>query len=90
MKEKVPADVMKTYSGRRVRAPFILNLGTGWGWEVKLTLRLLYPQERTHVPTGWAEELTWTGIQTLDLPARSLVTVPTKIPNIITALLNKP
>jgi len=31
MKEKVPADVMKTYSGRRVRAPFILNLGTGWG-----------------------------------------------------------
>ena len=94
-KEKVvPDDVMKTYKGRRVRVPLILNLGTGWGWEVEFTLRLFYPRERTHVTidgeAGWAQELAWTGIQTLDLSARSLVTVQIELPNIMTATLNKP
>jgi len=34
---------MKTYLGRGSIPPHILNLGTGWGWVVSLTLRSLCP-----------------------------------------------
>jgi hypothetical protein len=46
----VPLHAMKSYSGRRGIAPFILNLGSRWRLVVNFTPRPLYLQEITPVP----------------------------------------
>jgi len=72
--------VMKAYMGRRGTAPLILNLGNRWRWAIYITLRLLYPFQRSLV--GEVPEPLRTfhrrqkppdlaGIQTPDRSARS-------------------
>jgi hypothetical protein len=44
--------------GNRCIAPRVINLGTRWCWEVILTLRLLYPEERDP-GTCWIKRSAW-------------------------------
>jgi len=47
----VSVQTIKAYTGSGGTIPFILNLGTRWRWVVNITLRPLYLQDRTPVPT---------------------------------------
>ena len=75
-------------------APRIRNLDTRWTWVVNSTIRSLYAQKVTSVPTEmetrWAPEPIWVfrskekslsaaGIRTPVRPARSLVTTTTTL-----------
>jgi len=65
----------RRHSKCRGKVPLILNLGTRWRQVVNFTLWLLYPQERTLVPTeqenGQAPKP--------DHPACSMCAIPTPL-----------
>jgi len=47
-----PVNTVKIYRDSRRTAPLTLTIGTRWSWVGNMTSRLLYPSERTLVPTG--------------------------------------
>ena len=49
---EVPVHGVKAYRGSRGIHPFIPNFGCRWSWMVIITLRPLYPRERTPLPVG--------------------------------------
>jgi len=55
---------MKEYKGSKVLTALILTFGVRWRWMVNIMLLLLYPSDRTRVPTeqeaGWTPEPVWT------------------------------
>ena len=83
---------MKAYRGSKDTAPLILNLGNKLWSVVNITLRSLYPEQRSSVPTEWAAEwapepiwtfrrtgtsLTSAGIRTTDRPGRNIAAMLT-------------
>jgi len=85
----VSIPIMKVQRGSIGTAPLILNLGASLLSLVNITLRSLYPQQRSSVPTEWAvlwaPQPIWTfrrtgksfasvGIRTTDRPGRNLAT----------------
>ena len=76
----------------RGTAQLFHDRGTRWGWVVSNTPRPLFTPRKEPVPivqeAGWAPGPVWTGGKSLpqrdsipDRPARSSVTIPTKLPD---------
>jgi hypothetical protein len=88
------------YHTREIRGIVLANLSIGARWSsvIDVTLRPLYPHERTQAPThwkgGWTPQPVWTfwkkekslasaGIWTLDPPARILVGLLTALSRLV-------
>ena len=73
-----------TYTNRGI-AQLVLKLGATCIWVVNITPQLFYTQARK---PGWTPQLVRspfypTGFQTPDLPARSLVAIPTELSQLL-------
>jgi hypothetical protein len=73
--------------GGEVSHRSFLSFSARWSWVANMTLRHLYPQERT-LGDGRTQEPVWsfsktTGIRPPARPARSLVAIPTELSQVL-------